>query len=125
MAKKKDKSKKVSTITVFGYKFITYNFFLTLICIAISICGIISFLHQREMLKNSSYTTGKIVRVGKRPGITTASECQYEYIVNGQKCRRTSLRSDVNIDDCYEVKYSLKEPEISELNIENGKVPCH
>ena len=80
------------------------------------------------MLEDNSITIGKVVWIGRTPGRTVGiPQCEYLYLVNGQEIRKRSERPgslDMNIGDCYEVRYSNNDLEISELGITKGKINC-
>jgi len=81
------------------------------------------------MLEDNSITIGKVVWIGRTPGKRVGeAECDYEYSIKGQIIRKTSERPadlDMNIGDCYEVKYSNNDPEISVLEISKGRMDCN
>ena len=127
---KKNKKKPVEqpTFKFLGFKISRSSAVQIAVVLIIVIAGIYGYFHKREMLLDYSITTGKVVWIGRTPGKRVGQpECDYEYSVNGQIIRRTSERPedlDINIGDCFEVKYSNKDPGISELEIIKGKVAC-
>ncbi|MFT2008423.1 DUF3592 domain-containing protein [Pontibacter sp. 13R65] len=116
------------TYKFLGFRISRYSAVQNAIMFTLFVVGIYGYFHKKEMLKDYSITTGTVVWIGRTPGKRVGQpECKYEYSVNGQVIRKTSVRPenwDVDIGDCLIVKYSNKDPEMSELEISKGKVAC-
>nr|WP_320058453.1 hypothetical protein [uncultured Bacteroides sp.] len=76
-------------------------------------------------MKNSSVTICKIVGFGHSSGRASSEVAIYEYRVNGKLYKSDSpFPSDksIKIGDCYNLKYSIDDPQVTDVLFEDGKV---
>jgi hypothetical protein len=96
--------------------------FKILILFIISLVGIgfWSSLKEKNELKNSNITIGTIIEIEER--FQRGFFVQYEFKVNGKKYtenqKLTIKKEFIKIGDKFEINYSEKNPEYSELNFD-------
>ncbi len=96
--------------------------FTILIVLILALVGIgfWSSLKERIELKNSKTTIGTITEIEER--FQRGFFVQYEFKVNGKKYtenqKLTIKKESIKIGDEFEIKYSEKNPEYSELDFE-------
>ena len=92
--------------------------FLGIICLAISFGVYKTVSNKKELNQNFEYTTGTITK--KYYLSQRGDYIHYNYVVNStlykRSCKLTFDKELVNIGDQFEVKYSPKNPNNSELS---------
>ena len=101
---------------------------ITVIIILIFLVGF-GLIYRYSKLENSEITTCKIVGFGLSQGGhgLTPKVVYYEYYVKGILYKNDSFFPDDNsikVGNCYKLKYSVGNPNISEVLFENGAIDC-
>ena len=105
----------------------TYNRVLAVATSVLIILCLHSYFDKKERMLNYSTTQGKVIWLGLPSGIRTGPrEVECRYYVDGRPHQQTFERKldQLKIGDCLEIKYSLTDPDVSEINYEKGAFLC-
>ena len=117
--KKSDKKKNDKAQQILSYIIITI---LTVVCT-------FSYCQQKRALEVSGFTICKVIKKYRKPvsGFARGDEAVIEYYVSGKRYEDTVWNSSdsYGVGDCFLLKFSIKNPEICEVQWDNGKQDCN
>ena len=121
--KKKKKSDKIrkekndKAQQILNYIIITI---LTVVCT-------FSYCQQKRALEVSGFTICKVIKKYPTPGRQRGYRAVIEYYVSGKRYEDEIPNSSdsYGVGDCFLLKFSIKSPEICEVQWDNGKQDCN
>ncbi|WP_149867216.1 hypothetical protein [Solirubrum puertoriconensis] len=86
-----------------------------------------SYIYQKEKIKNSNVVAAKIIWSGKPSGIRVGPDqigCSYR--LKGTLYERSFEKRSIKVssNSCVELKYSVDDPSVAELNYDKGSFTC-
>lgn len=107
MTKKKSKHKKRDTDKILT---------IVIVSVLIVVCSV-SYIRQKKMLKEYGVTTCVVVSINNEPGTRWGYQYNVCYYVNDKKYhqRFSVSKKKYRIGDKFRIKYSIKDPDISEV----------
>ena len=117
--KKSDKKKNDKAQQILNYIIITI---LTVVCT-------FSYCQKKRALEVSGFTICKVIKKYRKPvrGFARWYIAVIEYYVSGKRYEYEVPNSSdsYGVGDCFLLKYSIKNPEICEVQWDNGKQDCN
>ena len=117
--KKSNKKKNDKGQQIFNYIIITI----------LTVVFTFSYCQQKRALEVSGFTICKVIKKYRKPvsGFARGDEAVIEYYVSGKRYEDTVPNSSdsYGVGDCFLLKYSIKSPEICEVQWDNGKQDCN
>lgn len=100
-----------------------------IIIITLSVVCTFSYCQKKRALEVSGFTICKVIKKYRKPvsGFARGDEAVIEYYVSGKRYEYAVWNSSdsYGVGDCFLLKYSIKNPEICEVQWDNGKQDCN
>ena len=117
--KKSNKKKSDKGQQIFNYIIITI----------LTVVFTFSYCQQKRALEVSGFTICKVIKKYRQPGrgFARGDLAVIEYYVSGKRYEDTVPNSSdsYGVGDCFLLKFSIKNPEICEVQWDNGKQDCN